>query len=76
MSKQPVSAAGGALPPAKRRSLISIQDEINEVRSLVAAADMAAADLDAEQSDPMTVIADRLRSAGDALDKYREAANG
>jgi hypothetical protein len=80
MSKQPVSADGGAMPPAEGRSLVSIQDDLADVRSLIAAADMAASDLDPEQSDPMhallTTISEKLGAASDALQEYREAANG
>jgi hypothetical protein len=79
MSKTTFSAAGGAMP-AESRSLVSIQDELADVRSLIGAADMAASDLNPEQSDPkhalLTVISEKLIAASDAFQAYREAING
>ena len=83
MSKQTISADGGATPaegrqidPAAERdrssALLDVADELADVRNLIEAAHMGAGTLSPEESNPMRALLDvasqMLRPASDKLD--------
>jgi hypothetical protein len=74
-----VPAAGEAMPAEGQepRTLVDIEDEINDVRQLIEAAHMAAVDLSPEQTAPMQALLDitqtKLTAARDGLSALRGA---
>jgi hypothetical protein len=81
MSKRTVSADGGAMPAeGQEKSLVWVQDELEDIAQLIQAMGMAARGLSSEGANPLLALVDvtagKLQAAAEALETAREAANG
>jgi hypothetical protein len=81
MSKRTVSADGGAMPAeGQEKSLVWVQDELEDIAQLIQAMGMAARGLSSEDANPLLALVDvtagKLQAAAEALETAREAANG
>jgi hypothetical protein len=63
----------------EKKTLLDVEDDVNDVRQLIEAAHMAISDLPSEQAAPVQALLDvisiKLTEARDGLSAYREAAH-